>query len=70
MLDTVQSRKDPYGYHLTLGYKPFSKHQFLFRYDILSPDGIISDSDLYIICYSFWATKVAEIQINYIIDSD
>ena len=34
----IQSNKEPYGYHITLGYKPFSKHQFLIRYDNLSAD--------------------------------
>jgi len=69
-IDSVDSKKDPSGYHITLGYKPFQKHQFLLRYDNLSPDGIISDSDFYIIGYNFWPTKVAEIQINYIINSN
>lgn len=68
-IDSVQSKSKPYGYHITLGYKPLSKHQFLIRYDNLSPDGIISDSDFYIIGYNFWPTQVAELQINYIIDS-
>jgi hypothetical protein len=52
-----------------MGYKPFQNQQFLLRYDNLSPDGIISDSDFYIIGYNFWPTRIAEIQINYIIDS-
>ncbi len=70
MIDTVQSEKNPYGYQITLGYKPFNKHQFLLRYDNLSPDGIIEDSNFYIIGYNFWPTRIAEIQINYIINSD
>ena len=68
-IDSVQSKKDPYGYHITLGYKPFNKHQFLLRYDNLSAEGIISNSEFYIIGYNFWPTRVAEVQINYIIDS-
>ncbi|MEJ2103055.1 MAG: porin [Ignavibacteriaceae bacterium] len=69
-IDSVHIKKEPYGYHITLGYKPFKKHQFLFRYDNLSADGIISDSELYIIGYNFWPTRFAEIQVNYIIDSN
>jgi len=68
-IDSLQSKSEPYGYHITLGYKPLSKHQFLLRYDNLSPDGIISDSDFYIIGYNFWPTQVTELQVNYIIDS-
>ncbi len=69
-IDSVQSKKDPYGYHITLGYKPFNKHQFLLRYDNLSTEGIISNSEFYIIGYNFWPTRIAELQINYIIDSN
>ena len=69
-IDSVATKEDPYGYHITIGYKPFSKHQFLLRYDNLSADGIISDSKFYIIGYNFWPTGVAEIQVNYIINSD
>jgi len=70
LIDSVATKEDPYGYYITIGYKPFSKHQFLLRYDNLSADGIISDSKFYIIGYNFWPTRVAEIQINYIINSD
>lgn len=69
-LDSIVTKKDPYGYHITIGYKPSEKHQILVRYDNLSPDGIINNSKYYIIGYNFWPTKVAEVQINYIIDSD
>jgi len=68
-IDSINTIKKPYGYHITLGYKPFQNHQFLFRYDNLSADGIISNSDLYIIGYNFWPSKFAEIQINYTINS-
>jgi len=68
-IDSVRSNKEPFGYHVTLGFKPFQNHQFLFRYDNLSPDGIISDSEFYIIGYNFWPTRVAELQLNYITDS-
>ena len=69
-IDSVQSKSEPYGYHITFGYKPLSKHQFLLRYDNLSADGIISDSDFYIIGYNFWPTQATELQVNYIIDSE
>jgi phosphate-selective porin len=69
LIDSVQSTSEPFGYHITLGYKPFQNHQFLFRYDNLSPDGITSDSELYIIGYNFWPSKPTELQFNYIIDS-
>jgi len=69
-IDSVQSKSEPYGYQITLGYKPLSKHQFLLRYDNLSPDGIISDSDFYIIGYNYWPTQATELQVNYIIDSE
>lgn len=69
-LDSVSTIKDPFGYQVTLGYKPFTQHQFLVRYDDLSADGIIPDSKLFIIGYNFWPTRIAEIQLNYIIDSD
>jgi hypothetical protein len=69
IIDSAQSESEPYGYHITLGYKPLSNHQFLIRYDNLSPEGIISDSEFYIIGYNFWPTQVAELQLNYIIDS-
>ena len=69
MIDSLQSDKEPYGYHITLGYKAFSKHQFLLRYDNLNADDIISNSELYIIGYNFWPTQATEIQFNYIIDS-
>ena len=68
-IDSVQSNKEPFGYHITLGFKPFQNHQFLFRYDNLSPDGIISDSEFYIVGYNFWPSKPTELQFNYIIDS-
>lgn len=68
-LDSVQSKNEPYGYQVTLGYKPFNNHQFLIRYDNLSPDGIISYSEFYIIGYNFWPSKPTELQFNYIIDS-
>ena len=68
-IDSIQSKKEPFGYHITLGYKLFQNHQFLFRYDNLSPDGIISDSELYIIGYNFWPSKPTELQFNYVIDS-
>jgi hypothetical protein len=69
LIDSVQSTSEPFGYHITFGYKPFQNHQFLFRYDNLSPDGIISDSEFYIIGYNFWPSKPTELQFNYIIDS-
>ena len=68
-VDSVQAKKEPYGYHITLGYMPLRNHQFLLRYDNLSPDGIISNSNFYIIGYNFWPTRVAEIQINYLVDA-
>jgi hypothetical protein len=70
IIDSISTKNDPLGYHVTLGYKPFDRHQFLLRYDNLSADGIISDSKFYVIGYNFWPTRVAEIQLNYIIDSD
>ncbi|MGB5528529.1 MAG: porin [Ignavibacteriaceae bacterium] len=69
MIDSVQAKNEPYGYHITVGYKPLKNHQFLFRYENLSPDGIISNSNFYIIGYNFWPTRVAEIQINYLVDT-
>jgi hypothetical protein len=69
MIDSLQSKKEPYGYHITLGYQPLNKHQFLLRYDNLTADNIIANSELYIIGYNFWPTKATEIQFNYIIDS-
>ncbi len=68
-IDSIQSKKEPFGYHITLGYKPFENHQFLFRYDNLSTEGLIPDSELYIIGYNFWPSKPTELQFNYIIDS-
>lgn len=53
MIDSVQTKKEPYGYHITVGYKPLKNHQFLLRYDNLSPDGIISSSNFYIIATIF-----------------
>jgi len=69
MIDSLQSNKEPYGYHITLGYEPFNKHQFLLRYDNLNADDIISNSELFIIGYNFWPTRATELQFNYIIDS-
>lgn len=69
-IDSIDSAVEPFGYHFTIGYTPFKGHQFLIRFDDLSADGIISDSRIYIVGYNFWPTKVAEIQFNYIIDSD
>ncbi len=69
VLDSVQSKSEPYGYQVTLGYKPFHNHQFLLRYDNLSPDGIISNSEYYIFGYNFWPGKSTELQFNYIINS-
>ncbi len=69
-IDSLESNKEPYGYHVTLGYKPFQKHQFLLRYENLTTDGIIEDSDLYILGYNFWPTSATEIQFNYIINSE
>ena len=68
-IDSVNTTKEPYGYHITIGYQPFQKHQFLFRYDNLTADGIISNSVLYIIGYNFYPSRFAEIQFNYSINS-
>lgn len=68
-IDSVNTTKEPYGYHITIGYQPFQKHQFLFRYDNLTADGIISNSVLYIIGYNFYPSRFAEIQFNYTINS-
>ena len=69
MIDSLQSNKEPYGYHITFGYEPFNKHQFLLRYDNLNADDIISNSELFIIGYNFWPTRATELQFNYITDS-
>ena len=69
-IDSVQSKSEPYGYHITLAYEPLSKHQFLVCYNNLSADGIIADSGFYIIRYNLGPSQVTEFQVNHTIDSE
>lgn len=63
----VGAAADPFGFHLTAGYKPSARSQLLFRWDSLSPDGLRRDLDLLIFGLNVWPTGVTELQVNYII---
>ncbi|MEJ2634213.1 MAG: porin [Calditrichia bacterium] len=60
----------PYGFYLTVGDMLSAKSQILFRWDSFHSDGLLypdQDSDLLILGYNYWPTRVTELQVNYII---
>ena len=59
--------EDPWGFHLTAGFKLTPNSQLLLRWDSLSPDGVGEDRDFIIAGYNFWPTGATEVQINYAI---
>lgn len=60
----------PDGYHLTAGMMVTSKSQILARWDSFDSGFQNGNTDLIIYGYNFWPTKVSELQLNYIINSD
>lgn len=57
----------PSGFHLTIGYDLFSHSQVLIRLDSFKADNLQQDSNLFIVGYNIWPSRISEIQINYII---
>jgi len=57
----------PSGFQATAGRRVGHKSQVLLRWDHFSTDGIVIDTDLVILGYNLWPTKVSEIQLNYVI---
>ena len=60
----------PQGFHITGGLMTTSNSQLLLRFDKFQIDNSVDSSDLLILGYNLWPSKVSEFQANYIIDLD
>ncbi len=60
----------PSGFHATIGRMVGEKSQLLLRWDSLSNDGLTEDTELVILGYNLWPTKVSEFQLNYVIPDE
>ena len=57
----------PFGFYLTAGYKLSQTSQILIRCDGFDADDLQLDSDLIVLGYNYWSTRVTKFQINYTI---
>lgn len=58
------------GFHVTAGVMISKKSQILARWDSFDSGFRSGKTDLIILGYNLWPTKVSEVQLNYIINSD
>lgn len=67
---TLGNKIEPQGFHITGGYMMSANSQLLIRFDTFQTDQSLDSSDLLILGYNLWPSKVSELQVNYIIDMD
>jgi hypothetical protein len=60
-------RVEPWGYHVTLGYKPREDSQLLVRWDSVTPDGVLADSDQLILGANWFPSTPTEVQLNLVV---
>ena len=61
---------NPFGFHTTVAYQLTSNSQVLFRFDRFEADNLRADLDLIVLAYTYWSSKVAKFQANYIFSAD
>ena len=60
-------KSKPSGYHISGGYMITGDTQILMRYDSFRADNEEQDSNLFIIGYNYWPSRISGVQVNYII---